>query len=128
MRRAAGFSTALAAGALIAVSVSATASAGNDSDAKRAQATGGNGLARTALAAVADHRAALGVGTGQQFRVTDTIVDPNGSTHVRMDRTYRGLPVLGGDMVVHQAADGSYEGASRTLTEAPTMSISTRVG
>jgi Zn-dependent metalloprotease len=127
MKRAAGVSTALAVSALIVASVSATASAGNESDVGSARATDPNGLVRTALAAVTDHRAALSVGAGQEFRVTDTIVDPDGTTHVRMDRTYQGLPVLGGDMVVHQAADGSYEGASLTLAKAPTMSIDARV-
>jgi Zn-dependent metalloprotease len=127
MKRAAGVTTALAASALIVASVSVTASAGNESDVGSARATDPNGLVRTALAAVTDRRAALSVGAGQDFRVTDTIVDPDGTTHVRMDRTYRGLPVLGGDMVVHQAADGSYEGASLTLSKAPAMSIDARV-
>ena len=38
------------------------------------------------------------------------VVDGDGTTHVRLDRTYRGLPVLGGDLVVHQAPGGSLEG------------------
>ena len=32
-----------------------------------------------------------------------------------MDRTYRGLPVVGGDLVVHQAPGGSLERVSQTL-------------
>jgi Zn-dependent metalloprotease len=51
----------------------------------------------------------------QEFVVTDTVTDRDGGTHVRMDRTYGGLPVLGGDLVVHQSASGAWEGASRTL-------------
>ncbi len=38
----------------------------------------------------------------EAYHVTDTIVDPDGATHVRMTRTLHGLPVIGGDVVVHQ--------------------------
>ena len=51
----------------------------------------------------------------QEFQVTDTMVDADGSTHVRMDRTYRGLPVIGGDLVVHQDAASRLESVSQTL-------------
>ena len=44
-----------------------------------------------------------------------------------MDRTYRGLPVLGGDVVVHQAADGAWAGVSRTLTAPLRMSTTPRL-
>ena len=43
---------------------------------------------------------------------SDTIIDADGTTHVRIDRTYRGLPVLGGDLVVHQAPDAHASRAS----------------
>lgn len=52
---------------------------------------------------------------GQEFKVRNTIVDPDGTRHVRMDRTYRGLPVVGGDLVVHQGAEGALDGVSQTL-------------
>src|SRR5690606_17485073 len=52
---------------------------------------------------------------GQAFTVRSTIVDPDGARHVRMDRTYRGLPVVGGDLVVHQGANGALDGVSQTL-------------
>ncbi len=52
---------------------------------------------------------------GQAFTVTDRFVDRDGTTHVRMDRSYRGLPVVGGDLVVHQAADGELDAVSQTL-------------
>ena len=55
---------------------------------------------------------------GTTFRVTDTITDPNGATHVRMERTYRGLPVLGGDLVVHRGAQGGLKSVSETLESA----------
>ena len=34
------------------------------------------------------------------------MVDGDGSSHVRFDRTYQGLPVVGGDVVVHQDKAG----------------------
>ncbi|MGU7771773.1 M4 family metallopeptidase [Burkholderia sp. MR1-5-21] len=40
---------------------------------------------------------------GDQFQVRDVIVDPNGTEHVRFDRFYAGLPVVGGDVVVHSS-------------------------
>jgi Zn-dependent metalloprotease len=45
--------------------------------------------------------------------VRDVIVDKDGAQHVRYDRTYRQLPVLGGDFVVHLALDGTYRSADR---------------
>lgn len=49
------------------------------------------------------------------FRVVDTITDADGATHTRMVRTYDGLPVVGGDLVVHEDAAGDREGVSQTL-------------
>ncbi|MFJ9179895.1 M4 family metallopeptidase [Streptomyces sp. NPDC102360] len=47
--------------------------------------------------------------------VRDVITDPDGARHIRYDRTYGQLPVLGGDFVVHEAADGTYEGTDRAV-------------
>ena len=46
----------------------------------------------------------------------DTITDADGTEHVRFGRTYRGLRVIGGDLVVHAGADGVFSGLSQTLT------------
>ncbi|ALN61765.1 bacillolysin [Lysobacter antibioticus] len=35
------------------------------------------------------------------FVARDVMIDRDGTEHVRMERTYRGLPVVGGDLVVH---------------------------
>lgn len=48
------------------------------------------------------------------FAVRDVIVDADGSEHVRLDRSWRGVPVIGGDLVVHRGADG-HGGVSTTL-------------
>ncbi|MGY0486685.1 M4 family metallopeptidase [Streptomyces sp. WG-D5] len=45
--------------------------------------------------------------------VRDVVTDPDGSRHTRYDTTYRQLPVIGGDFVVHSAPDGAYEGTDR---------------
>ena len=57
-----------------------------------------------AVTALRQHSTELRLTQGQSFRATDAVLDRSGATHVRMTRTYRGLPVLGGDLVVHQAA------------------------
>ncbi|WP_255595109.1 M4 family metallopeptidase [Lysobacter sp. BMK333-48F3] len=35
------------------------------------------------------------------FAARDVMIDRDGTEHVRMERSYRGLPVVGGDLVVH---------------------------
>ncbi|MBN7136680.1 hypothetical protein A7A76_18170 [Lysobacter enzymogenes] len=35
------------------------------------------------------------------FNARDVMIDRDGTEHVRMERSYQGLPVIGGDMVVH---------------------------
>ncbi|MGW0816006.1 M4 family metallopeptidase [Streptomyces viridiviolaceus] len=69
-----------------------------------------------ASAALADHAASLGLTPAQDTEARDVVVDGDGTQHVRYDRTYRGLPVLGGDFVVHLAPDGDYRGANRATT------------
>lgn len=69
-----------------------------------------------ALLAHAPHAAA--VAAGDAFAARDVIVDPDGAEHVRLDRTWRGLPVLGGDVVIHADAAGRLVGASGTLRSA----------
>ncbi|MZG14280.1 peptidase M4 family protein, partial [Streptomyces sp. SID5914] len=71
-----------------------------------------------AAAALSDHAAALGLTDAQGTEVRDVVVDADGTQHVRYDRTYRRLPVLGGDFVVHLAPDGGFRGADRA-TDAP---------
>jgi Zn-dependent metalloprotease len=52
------------------------------------------------------------------YDVVGVITDPDGTTHTRMVRTYDGLPVIGGDRVVHRGPAGVARGVSQTL-EAP---------
>ena len=70
-----------------------------------------------AKAAITENLGALRATGADAFAVRDVIVDANGSSHVRMDRTIGGLKVLGGDIIVHQAKDGGWKGASLTLNQ-----------
>ncbi|WP_159771892.1 M4 family metallopeptidase [Streptomyces sp. HM190] len=66
-----------------------------------------------AAAALVDRAASLGLTSAQDASVRDVIVDEDGSQHVRYDRTYHHLPVLGGDFIVHMTPDGRYRSADR---------------
>ncbi|GAA2729319.1 hypothetical protein GCM10010360_07680 [Streptomyces nogalater] len=43
----------------------------------------------------------LGLGAKEKLVVRDVVKDADGTLHARYERTYDGLPVLGGDLVVH---------------------------
>ncbi|MER5640615.1 M4 family metallopeptidase [Kitasatospora sp. NPDC002227] len=66
-----------------------------------------------AKANVAHKASAFGFGADQALVVKDVIIDADGTQHVRFDRTYRGLPVVGGDLVVHQDSHGRFKGSSQ---------------
>jgi Zn-dependent metalloprotease len=51
----------------------------------------------------------------QALVAKDAIVDADGTEHVRFGRTYRGLRVIGGDLVVHGDANGAFLGLSQSL-------------
>ncbi|MFG3661090.1 M4 family metallopeptidase [Streptomyces sp. NPDC047706] len=95
-----------ATAALLAAALSPTTAGAADRP-TRAQAV------RYAAVALARQAGPLGLTAVQQTQVRDVIVDRDGTQHVRYDRTYRRLPVLGGDFVVHLTPDGTYRGASR---------------
>ncbi|MGV9270502.1 M4 family metallopeptidase [Kitasatospora sp. NPDC003701] len=56
---------------------------------------------------------ALGLGAEEELLPKSVTVDADGTRHTRYDRTYAGLPVLGGDLVVHTAADGTVKGVDK---------------
>jgi len=60
--------------------------------------------------------AATFFGPGQALVATDTLTDADGTEHVRFARTYRGLRVVGGDLVVHGSSAGAFLGVSQTLS------------
>lgn len=61
--------------------------------------------------------ASLGLGGEEKLVVKDVIKDADGTVHTRYERTYAGLPVLGGDLVVHRSADGAVTSVTKA-TEA----------
>jgi Zn-dependent metalloprotease len=65
--------------------------------------------------AIGAHPKAIQGGADDQYSVWRTIIDDDGSSHVRYRRTHRGLRVLGGDFVVHNGPDGSFRGATGGL-------------
>ena len=80
-------------------------------------------VAHVSLAAAAAHPAAARLGAGQRFTVKNAMVDPDGSSNVHLRRSYRGLPVLGGDLIVHRGPQGRWQGVSETLRSAPAISV-----
>ncbi|RQQ47577.1 M4 family metallopeptidase [Burkholderia stagnalis] len=62
---------------------------------------------------------------GDQFKVHDVVVDPDGTEHVRFDRFYSGLPVIGGDVVVH-SNQGQLKQAS--LTQPAPIDLAGKIG
>ncbi|MEU1706550.1 M4 family metallopeptidase [Streptomyces sp. NPDC005706] len=55
----------------------------------------------------------LGLGAKEKLVVRDVVKDANGTVHTRYERTYAGLPVLGGDLVTHVAKNGTLKGVSK---------------
>ncbi|PWU45635.1 peptidase M4 family protein [Micromonospora globispora] len=103
----------LATAALLAAAgtLPATASA--------APATSADAFTR-AVAQLKAHAGSALVADGQSFTLQNVLTDADGTEHVRVHRYQDGLPVLGGDTVVHLGKGNTWRGASQTLTAAPT--------
>ncbi|MDF0375210.1 M4 family metallopeptidase [[Kitasatospora] papulosa] len=79
--------------------------------------------ARTALiqqadAATAETAQEIGLGAQEKLLVRDVVKDVDGTVHTRYERTYNGLPVLGGDLVVHETKAGKAEGVTKATKAA----------
>ncbi|MFE9451280.1 M4 family metallopeptidase [Streptomyces sp. NPDC006739] len=66
-------------------------------------------LIRDADAAKAATARAIGLGAQEKLAVKDVVKDADGTLHTRYERTYAGLPVLGGDLIVDSAKSGATE-------------------
>ncbi|GGU44199.1 hypothetical protein GCM10010211_04600 [Streptomyces albospinus] len=125
--------TAFAAAALLAAGI--TAGTAGASPAPTAAAQGGSPLKlsashraellRDAGAARAQTAKALGLGSQEKLVVRDVIKDADGTTHTRYDRTYAGLPVLGGDLVVHTAKGGAIKSTTKASRSAIAVASTT---
>jgi Zn-dependent metalloprotease len=83
----------------------------------------------TAAQAGADKdRTALGLSSDEKLVVRNVVTDRDGTQHVRYDRTYKGLRVLGGDLVVDKTPSGSvrqvrWNGNGRAAVASTTPSV-----
>ncbi|WP_433452639.1 M4 family metallopeptidase [Streptomyces sp. CA-142005] len=116
--------TAVAAGALLSTGLTATATAaGKSGPALAAAPTTLSAAARTSLiqqaqAGAAETAQQIGLGAKEKLVVKDVVKDADGTLHTRYERTYAGLPVLGGDLVVHTAKSGKTQGVTKATKAA----------
>lgn len=70
-------------------------------------------VVEAARAAAFAHTSATGVTDGDELHAQDVMIDPEGARHVRFVRAHRGMPMLGGDLVVHLTRQLAYTGVTR---------------
>ena len=103
--------------AAVAMAIGAGAAAG---------ATPGNSPVNPAVERAAGlihgHAGAARASADDRFAARGVIADADGTEHVRFERTYRGLPVIGGDLVVH-SRDGQFKSISLSLHEALALAV-----
>ncbi|MDT9689745.1 M4 family metallopeptidase [Streptomyces sp. P9(2023)] len=129
-RRATATGALIAAAAMIAVGIQSGSAVADDprTVAPKSQAAGKanpgklpadlSPAQRAALISAADADKAataksLGLGTQEKLVVRDVVQDRDGTTHTRYERTYAGLPVLGGDLVVQETKAGVTQGVTK---------------
>jgi Zn-dependent metalloprotease len=86
---------------------------------------------RTALLKSASGRAgatagSLGLDAKEKLVVKDVVKDNDGTLHTRYERTYDGLPVLGGDLVVHTPPAAQATGTLSTTFNNNRRTVSVR--
>ncbi|MFJ6073090.1 M4 family metallopeptidase [Streptomyces sp. NPDC093065] len=112
--------TAVAAGAMLTTGLTA-GNAAADSSASAALPGAPVLLSDTARSALIQEQQAgaagaarqLGLGAKEKLVVKDVVKDRDGTVHTRYERTYDGLPVLGGDLVVHRTESGAARGVTK---------------
>ncbi|MEU5317848.1 M4 family metallopeptidase [Streptomyces sp. NPDC021056] len=108
----------------VAVTTAATGLAGtafadpSTGQPKKAPAVTAASVVDAARAAAFAHTSATGVAPGDELRAQDVLIDPEGARHVRFVRAHRGMPVLGGDLVVHLTEQLAYAGVTRAADHA----------
>ncbi|MCX4541205.1 M4 family metallopeptidase [Streptomyces sp. NBC_01565] len=131
-RRSTAIGALIAAAAMLAVGIqagTATADATASSGAKAVQSNPGaapkalSASERATLLAGANSTTvqaakALGLGGKEKLVVRDVVQDADGTTHTTYERTYDGLPVLGGDLTVH-----AKNGVTKSVTKATNHEI-----
>ncbi|MER5930005.1 M4 family metallopeptidase [Streptomyces sp. NPDC002054] len=126
-RRATAAGALIAAAALLAVGMQTTTATADATASQARQAAQPNPgavalklspseratLIADANSTTAQAARALGLGNQEKLIVRDVVKDADGTTHTTYERTYGGLPVLGGDLTVH--AKG---GVTKSVTKA----------
>ncbi|MEU6908222.1 M4 family metallopeptidase [Streptomyces coeruleorubidus] len=118
--------TAVAAGALLTTGLTSGSSVAADSASKPTLAAAPVLLTAPARAALIKEQQAdatgtadeIGLGDQEKLVVKDVVKDADGTVHTRYERTYAGLPVLGGDLVVHESKSGETKGVTRATKAA----------
>ncbi|MFG3161768.1 M4 family metallopeptidase [Streptomyces sp. NPDC048232] len=113
--------TAVAAGALLSTALgagSATASPALPGAPLLLSDTARTALIQEQQAGAAGTAREIGLGAKEKLVVKDVVKDRDGTVHTRYERTYDGLPVLGGDLVVHRSGSGAAEGVTRATKAA----------
>ena len=105
--------TTVATAAIAATALATIATSG--AQAATPAAAGSSGIDRAVAAATA-HGAAFGFDRDQSLSSRSVSTDPDDTTHVRFDRTFKGLPVVGGDLVVHTDKAGGWRGVNAAST------------
>ncbi|MET8245989.1 peptidase M4, partial [Streptomyces sp. NPDC005202] len=75
-------------------------------------------LIRDADSAKAQTAKDIGLGGKEKLVVKDIVKDADGTVHTRYERTYAGLPVLGGDLIVDTAKSGRTERVTKATSAA----------
>ncbi|MEV6836665.1 M4 family metallopeptidase [Streptomyces sp. NPDC051133] len=103
-----------------ATGLAGTAFAGPSTGVERsaASATDATAVVKAARTAAFAHASATGVSKGDELHAQDVMIDPEGARHVRFVRTHDGMPVLGGDLVVHLDHKLAYTGATSAAAHA----------
>ncbi len=113
--------------ALLATALASPTAAGA-SETRSSTATGSAAVAvDRAATAIATHPDALHASAADAFRSRGVVLDRDGASSVRYNRTFRGLSVLGGDVVVHLSRTGALRSVSQTLAHPIRIGVTPRV-
>ncbi|MFJ7136880.1 M4 family metallopeptidase [Streptomyces fungicidicus] len=130
-RTALAIATTVAAGALLATGLTTGTAAADSAPAGKPALAGApvllSAAARTSLiqeqqASAAETAGEIGLGAKEKLVVKDVVKDADGTVHTRYERTYDGLPVLGGDLVVHESASGGARSVTKAVRTAVKLS------
>ncbi|MFC0599036.1 M4 family metallopeptidase [Streptomyces palmae] len=82
---------------------------------------------KDARESIAAHPQAVRASSHDTFTSAAVQVDKDGTRHVHMRREYRGLPVLGGDVIVHSAPSGAFRESTLGLKKSLSLAVTPKV-